>query len=153
MRTHRTESSRSSPGCARQTTAPAAGHALHKLQRALGNRTVGRLLRARQPAPAASDVPAVVHDVLRAPGQPLADAVREPMEERFGRDFGSVRVHTDTRAAESAAVVRARAYTAGPHIVFNAGRYQPGSAAGRRLLAHELTHVVQQGGRAPTSSA
>jgi hypothetical protein len=68
------------------------------------------------------------------------------MESRFGHDFSRVRVHDDTRAAESASAVAARAYTVGEHMVFGAGMYAPGSADGRRLLAHELTHVVQQSG-------
>jgi hypothetical protein len=66
------------------------------------------------------------------------------MGERFGYDFGSVRIHTDTRAADSARAVDAEAYTVGPHVVFGAGRYQPDSPGGRRLLAHELAHVIQQ---------
>lgn len=66
------------------------------------------------------------------------------MESRFGHDFSEVRVHTDARAAQSAADVEARAYTVGQHVVFGAGEYAPGSSAGRRLVAHELAHVVQQ---------
>jgi hypothetical protein len=66
------------------------------------------------------------------------------MEARLGHDFSRVRVHTDARAAESARSVNARAYAVGPHIVFGAGRYAPGSAAGRGLLAHELAHVAQE---------
>lgn len=89
-------------------------------------------------------VPAVVHDVLRAPGAPLAPSARSFLEPRFGRDFGHVRVHTDGRAAESARAIGARAYTLGRDIVFGRGEYDPGSAAGRRLLAHELEHVRQQ---------
>jgi hypothetical protein len=77
-------------------------------------------------------------------GQPLPPAERGFFERRFGRDFGGVRVHTDGEAAQSAAGVRAQAYTVGSHIVFGAGRWQPGSAAGRHLIAHELTHTVQQ---------
>ena len=66
------------------------------------------------------------------------------MESRFGHDFSQVRVHTDTRAAESARAVNARAYTVGRNVVFGSGQYAPGSGEGQRLLAHELTHVVQQ---------
>jgi len=66
------------------------------------------------------------------------------MESRFGRDFSSVRVHTEQRAAQSAATVAAHAYTVGSHVVFGSGRYAPASRDGRRLLAHELAHVVQQ---------
>jgi hypothetical protein len=89
-------------------------------------------------------VPPMVHDVLRSPGQPLEAATRASMEPRFGYDFSRVRVHTDARAAESARAVHALAYTVGRDVVFGAGQYVPGTSAGRRLLAHELTHVVQQ---------
>ena len=91
--------------------------------------------------------PPVVHDVLGTSGQPLEPAVRGRMEQHFGADFGHVRVHTGPQAAESARAVRANAYPVGHHIVFDAGRYQPGARRGQRLLAHELAHVVQQGRR------
>jgi len=67
------------------------------------------------------------------------------MEPRFGHDFSHVRVHADEQAAESARAVNALAYTVGRDIVFGRGRYAPGSTEGRRLLAHEMAHVVQQG--------
>jgi hypothetical protein len=92
------------------------------------------------------EVPPVVHKVLRSPGRPLDESTRQLMEPRFGHDFGRVRVHTDERAARSARAVHARAYTVGPDVVFGAGQFAPGTAAGRRLLAHELTHTIQQGG-------
>jgi hypothetical protein len=91
-------------------------------------------------------VPSVVGQVLSSPGQPLKTDTRTAMNESFGVDFGRVRVHTDARAAESARAVQASAYTVGPDVVFAAGRYAPDTPAGRRLLAHELTHVVQQRG-------
>ena len=94
--------------------------------------------------PAAPAVPPIVHDVLRSSGQPLASATRSQMEARFGHDFKHVRVHADARAAESAQALTARAYTAGSDIVFGAGQYAPHTERGTRLLAHELTHVVQQ---------
>ena len=78
------------------------------------------------------------------PGRALDAATRDFMEPRFGQDFGQVRVHTDAQAAASARAVDARAYTLGSNIVFGAGAFTPGIAHGRRLLAHELTHVVQQ---------
>lgn len=90
------------------------------------------------------EVPSVVHDVLRSPGHPLDGATRAFMESRFGHDFNRVRVHTDGRAAESARAVNALAFTAGHDVVFGAGRYAPQTDQGFRLLAHELTHVVQQ---------
>jgi hypothetical protein len=75
------------------------------------------------------------------------------MESRFGHNFSRVRVHHDARAAESARAVDARAYTVGNAVVFGAGEYAPGTRAGSRVLAHELTHVLQQRGRAPGSEA
>lgn len=78
-------------------------------------------------------------------GTPLAPNVREFFEDRFHRDFSHVRVHTGTSAAQSARDLQARAYTWQNHIVFAGGEYAPGSREGQRLLAHELTHVVQQG--------
>jgi uncharacterized protein DUF4157 len=91
-----------------------------------------------------SIVPAIVHDTLGASGQPLAPSTRTFMESRFGHDFSQVRVHTDARAAESARAVNARAYTVGRNVVFGTGQYAPEAAEGKRLLAHELAHVVQQ---------
>jgi hypothetical protein len=87
-----------------------------------------------------------VDEVLHTSGQPLDAATRSFMESRFGHDFSQVRVHTDTRAAESARAVNALAYTVGRDLVFDAGRYAPQTNPGRELLAHELTHVVQQNG-------
>jgi hypothetical protein len=91
------------------------------------------------------EAPEIVHSVLRSSGQPLDASARAYMEPRFGQDFSGVRVHTDNRAAESASAVNAYAYTVGQHVVFGSGQYAPSSRAGQRLLAHELTHVVQQG--------
>jgi hypothetical protein len=96
----------------------------------------------REPATA----PPIVHEVLRSPGQPLDAGTRGFMEPRFGADFGDVRVHSDSRAAESARAVGARAYTVGRTIAFGSGEYRPDAEGGRRLLAHELSHVVQQSG-------
>ncbi len=94
-------------------------------------------------------VPPAVDEVVRSTGQPLDAGTRAFMEPRFGQDFHQVRVHTDSRAEESAQALDALAYTVGRDVVFNAGQYAPGAAAGRRLIAHELAHVVQQTGRAP----
>jgi hypothetical protein len=93
----------------------------------------------------------LVDRVLSTPGAPIEDGVRRDMERSFDRDFSSVRVHRDDDAARSAAGVGADAYTVGSHVVFGGGRYEPGSAAGRRLLAHELAHTVQQGMAEPSS--
>ena len=81
---------------------------------------------------------------LTSGGHPLESGTRSFMESRFGADFTQVRVHTDATAAEAARSVGALAYTSGQQIVFGAGRYAPDTSTGRRLLAHELTHVVQQ---------
>jgi hypothetical protein len=88
--------------------------------------------------------PPIVHDVLRSPGQPLDEDTQSHFTAKFRQDFSRVRVHTDEQAAESARAVGALAYTVGNNVVFGAGRYSPANSSGRRLLAHELTHVVQQ---------
>lgn len=93
-----------------------------------------------------AEAPALVQQVLDSSGHPLDLGTRTEMETRFGQDFRDVRVHTDTKAAESARAVGALAYTAGRDIVFDHGRYSPDTHSGRHLLAHELTHVVQQKG-------
>lgn len=93
---------------------------------------------------AGSFAPPLVHDVLGEPGAPLDPGARAFFEPRFGVDFSHVRVHTDGRAAASARAVQATAYTSGRHIVFDSGRYQPRNTQDS-LLAHELTHVIQQG--------
>jgi hypothetical protein len=90
------------------------------------------------------NAPPITDEGLRSHGQPLDANARRLMKAHLGHDFSRVRVHTDGRAAESARAVNATAYTVGQHVVFGAGRYQPQTSAGRRLLAHELTHVVQQ---------
>jgi hypothetical protein len=92
-------------------------------------------------------VPPIVHEVLRSPGHPLDPATRAFMEPRFGHDFSGVRVHADAKAATSARAVNALAYTVGRDVVFGAGQHSPATATGQRLLAHELTHVIQQGGK------
>jgi hypothetical protein len=107
------------------------------------------LVQRRTPRTAntgSGDAPPIVHDVLASVGQPLDTATREYFEPRFGRDFSSVRIHSDARAAESARSVDALAYTVGDQIVSGAGHPWRHSEAGSRLLAHELSHVVQQSG-------
>lgn len=112
------------------------GPAVLGLQRAVGNKATGALLEEdRSP----------VHDVVGSGGgSPLPTDVRADMESRLGHDFGDVRVHTDSRAHESAQAVGAHAYTVGRDVVFQRDRYDPASDQGRTTLAHELTHVVQQ---------
>ncbi len=90
--------------------------------------------------------PASVERSLASRGAPLEPALRHDMETRFGYDFSQVRLHSDAAAAQSAVDIDAAAYTSGNHVVFGAGRFAPGDAEGRHLLAHELAHVVQQGG-------
>ena len=94
----------------------------------------------------ADTVPASVDLVLANPGRPLDTRLRQDMEHRFGYDFSRVRVHSGGAAEQSARDVNAHAYTAGHNIVFGTGRYAPETHEGRRLVAHELTHVVQQSG-------
>jgi hypothetical protein len=97
------------------------------------------------------NVPPIVDEVLSSPGRRLDAATRAFMEPRFGHVFGEVKVHTDTMAAESARAVNALAYTVGPNIVFGSGSYSPETNGGKRLLAHELTHVIQQSNMSTSS--
>jgi Domain of unknown function (DUF4157) len=89
-------------------------------------------------------IPSIVREVLDSPGQPLDGHTRSFMESRFDHDFSGIRIHTDGKAAESARAVNANAYTVGQDVAFREGRYAPKTYAGRNLLAHELTHAVQQ---------
>ncbi|WP_325308495.1 DUF4157 domain-containing protein [Longimicrobium sp.] len=100
------------------------------------------MARTRATAP-----PAPAMAGQRSAGRALDAPVRRAMEQRLGHDFGRVRVHSDARAAAAAAGVGARAFTLGSDVVFGAGEYSPHTPAGRRLLQHELAHVVQQSGR------
>jgi hypothetical protein len=106
----------------------------------------GPLIRRRvsESASGLTEAPPIVNDVLRSPGQPLDPATRAYFEARFGHDFSRVRVHSDPTAEQSARDVNALAYTVGQDIVFRTDRFAPGTPTGRRLIAHELTHVVQQ---------
>ncbi|MEU0531406.1 eCIS core domain-containing protein [Amycolatopsis tolypomycina] len=106
------------------------------LQRAVGNAGTSSLVEEER---------SPVHDVVGSGGgAPLDTATREDMEGRFGADFSDVRVHTDSAAHDSAKSVNAQAYTVGSNIVFQRDKYDPGSDSGKHMLAHELTHVVQQ---------
>ena len=104
------------------------------------------------PVQAAPQLEARVN-TMRGGGQPLGTSLREFFEPRFGYDFSGVRLHTDTGASELAHDARALAFTAGRDVVFGPGQFSPDTEAGRRLLAHELAHVVQQGraGSAPAA--
>ncbi|MEU4524543.1 DUF4157 domain-containing protein [Amycolatopsis sp. NPDC024027] len=106
------------------------------LQRAVGNAGTSSLVEEER---------SPVHDVVGSGGgSPLDTATRADMETRFGHDFGDVRVHTDGAAHDSAKSVNAQAYTVGSNIVFQRDKYDPSSDSGKHMLAHELTHVVQQ---------
>ncbi|HEY9610910.1 eCIS core domain-containing protein [Allocoleopsis sp.] len=89
---------------------------------------------------------------MRGGGQPLADSTRTFFESRFGYDFGGVRVHTDSQAAETTSHLNAQAFTIGRNIFFNAGRYEPHTNSGKWLLAHELTHTLQQNPTQPLTA-
>jgi hypothetical protein len=105
------------------------------------------LVGQRRAAPGASgsmDATSMVNIVLARPGQPLDATTRGFFAARFGHDFANVRIHADSEAAESALSVNALAYTVGPDVVFGAGQYAPDTPDGQQLLAHELTHVIQQ---------
>jgi len=93
-----------------------------------------------------SVAPPIVNDALSSSGKSLDNETRSYMEPRFNYDFSQVRVHDNNLAAKSATAINALAYTSGNNIVFNSGQYDTGSDSGKRLLAHELTHVVQQNG-------
>lgn len=106
------------------------------LQRAAGNGAAASVAGEEERSP--------VLDVLSGSGQALDEPVRQDMEARMGHDFSDVRVHTGDTADKSAKSVSAHAYTVGSNIVFQRGTYDPASSSGKTLLAHELTHVVQQ---------
>jgi hypothetical protein len=107
--------------------------------------TIKPLFKRSDGAPEVID-PQAIDAGLQSSAHPLDPALRAEMETHFGYDFSRVRVHTDQVADRSAKAVNALAYTVGPHVVFGSSQYAPTTSAGRRLLAHELTHVVQQSG-------
>jgi Domain of unknown function (DUF4157) len=111
---------------------------LMHLQRAAGNASVNSFLAEDQERSPVLDV------VGSGGGQPLDRDTRTEMETNLGHDFSDVKVHTGGKASESAKSVQAQAYTVGNDIVFGGDNYSPGTSAGKRMLAHELTHVVQQ---------
>jgi hypothetical protein len=116
---------------------PTVGGAPLRIQRSSG-----------QPIGQVGAAPASVDQALTSPGRPLEPALRHDMEQRFGYDFSGVLVHSDAAAEQSARDVNAHAYTAGNKIVFGISHFVPGTHEGRRLIAHELAHVVQQGAAA-----
>jgi hypothetical protein len=122
-------------------------NSLLRLQRTRGNRYVQRVLAIARSGggEVASEVETTI-DRARGGGQALDHGVRRQMETAFGADFGAVRVHTGTEAHQLNHAVSAIAFTTGPDIFFQDGAYNPSSSEGKELLAHELMHVVQQGG-------
>ncbi|TMD48597.1 MAG: DUF4157 domain-containing protein [Chloroflexi bacterium] len=111
--------------------------AVMHLQKTAGNATVSAALEEQEPS--------LVKEVVGSGGgAPLDNDTRGFMESRLGADFSDVRVHTDATASESAQAVQAHAYTVGNDVVFQSGKYAPENDSGKRMLAHELTHVVQQ---------
>jgi Domain of unknown function (DUF4157) len=119
--------------------------ALLALQRTHGNRYVQRVVEAGAEG---GDVSASLErriDEARPAGRPLEPALRGSMESAFGADFGAVRVHDGPQGHGLSEAVSARAFTTGSDVFFANGQYSPGSRSGRELIAHELTHVLQQG--------
>ncbi len=126
-----------------------AGHSLLHLQRNYGNRYVEKVLaRAKDDAGGADVSPSVEREIQteRGAGHSLDTGVRRQMESSLGANFSGVRIHTDKQADSLNHALSARAFTTGQDIFFREGAYQPGSSIGRELIAHELTHVVQQDG-------
>lgn len=124
-------------------TAPAGDRSEYPGNAGARPQTIRAKTTTSDPADIALDTAAAL-SAARRRGEPLSAALRSSFEPRFGYDFAQVRVHADGEAADAALSVQARAYTSGSDIVFGAGEFAPGTSNGRRLLAHELTHVVQQ---------
>lgn len=123
---------------------PLSSPPLHTIQRKCAHCEEEDKLQRKETGDTSSTAPTSVHQTLSQSGQPLSAESRAFFEPRFGRDFSGVRIHTDGGAAKSARDINARAYTSGQNVVFGHGQYQPETERGKRLLAHELTHVVQQ---------
>lgn len=102
-------------------------------------------LKSVASASAGMEAPSIVHDVINSGGQSLDTGTRNFFEPRFGHDFSKIKIHTGSQASASSRAINAHAYTSGNNIVFNEGKFAPHTDDGRKLLAHELTHVVQQG--------
>jgi hypothetical protein len=125
---------------------PIASRDVHEQE---ADRVAERVMRMAEPhveidRTGETAAPPVVQGLLHSSGQPLDRSTREFMERRFGHDFSRVRIHADARAAQSAQSLNALAYTVGSHLAFAPGQYSPATTKGRRLLAHELSHVLQQ---------
>lgn len=105
--------------------------------------------QAFQPKPlshptCSSETQTDLHPLIQSQGNPLPDQLRTFMESRFHHDFSQVKIHTDSQAEKSAQAMNARAFTVGQHVVFGRNQYSPHTAAGKKLVAHELTHTIQQ---------
>ena len=132
----------------------ASGHrssvhrSLLKLQRQYGNQYVGQVLRQASAGEQGGGMDAIERSIdgARGSGQGMDHGTRTRMESAFGADFSGVRIHTDTRADGLSQSLSARAFTTGRDVLFRQGEYNPGASSGRELLAHELTHVIQQNG-------
>jgi hypothetical protein len=136
VRQHRAGKQAGAPA-AGSTIPPGSASILH-LQRTAGNAAV--LAQMTQDA----DPERPITGVVSGGGQPLDGATLAGMEQAFGHDFSDVRIHDDSAASDAARDVSAKAATVGNHIVFRSGEFNPGTPAGNHILAHELTHVVQQ---------
>jgi uncharacterized protein DUF4157 len=140
--------SRPSPGGVLQRKCACGSRSTGGECEACGKKRGGMLQRKSGDSSEEHEVPPIVNEVLNSPGQPLDAGSRAFFEPRFGRDFSNVRIHNDAEAMESARAVHADAYTVGHHVVFGSGERSLEAPRGRHLLAHELTHVVQQRGYA-----
>jgi hypothetical protein len=131
---------------------------IQRIQRELGNRSIQRVLAQREGGQDSGfDVDDETEGRInsqRGGGQPLDVGVQQRMQDAMGYDFSGVQVHTSPEASNLSQTLQAKAFTTGSDIFFNEGAYQPQSSGGQELLAHELTHVVQQGsGQVPGSSS
>lgn len=129
---------------AQKTWVPCTPDEMHNHKCSTGNEKPS-IQKSSELASSASSVPDEFVTSLGT-GRPLDKQTREYFGSRFGTDFSHVRIHAGRQAAESAGSINARAYTLGSNIVFGAGQYQPETSQGKRLIAHELAHTVQQGG-------
>ena len=105
------------------------------------------MIQPKSKSSANMEAPSEINVALNSDGKPMDSGTKSFMESRFGYDFSNVQIHTGQVAAKSANSINALAYTSGHDIVFNKGQYTPGTDSGKKLLAHELTHVVQQSGK------
>ena len=119
-----------------------ADNPIYNLQRAIGNQAVGKIVQSKL-TPGTTGIESKIHR-LRGGGKPMSQSERNYFEPRFGVRLDQVRLHTDENAAKAAKTIRAKAFTLGQNVVFGKDQYAPESADGKKLMAHELTHVAQQ---------